>query len=542
MIILGLHYGMHDTSACVVKNGKLIAAINAERLSGKKKDARMSDQVINYLLDVAEIDFDQIDLLAIAEYYIQFDDINLFITKDENSEERLMSVVRQEDTIGNDHLELSAVLRGKRFKMITIPHHLAHCASTFYTSNFEKSWCLSMDTNYGLAKHNSLIAFGDGNKLWAQGSPGIMIGVGYAMFTELLGIGPPVHKAGSTMGLASYGKPFRDLVERRNDYVKDCFFDPEEGMRYLQFLYSLWHWWTNRAGPLDKADKYAAVGLNTAASIQYLFEECILELVNNIKDEGTLDICLAGGSFLNCNANSVVRIRSKFKNVHHFPAVGDDGLCVGAALYVAHHLYDEPRATYKTEELCYLGRKYQYQEPDYKFIANEIANGKIVAWFMGGSEYGPRALGNRSILADPRDFHMREKINFIVKDREWFRPFAPAVLEEDYAEWFDFPCASPYMLYTAQSLKPKEVPAITHIDGSARFQTVNSDTNEPFYKLIKEFKEITGVPMVLNTSLNGDGEPILETERDAFKWFNKSKIDYLVLNGVIYKKELGRFE
>jgi hypothetical protein len=189
------------------------------------------------------------------------------------------------------------------------------------------------------------------------------------------------------------------------------------------------------------------------------------------------------------------------------------------------------------KDISYCGIEYEYVEPDYEAVAKLIADGKIVGWFMGASECGPRALGNRSILADPRNFHNRELINFTIKRREWFRPLAPSVLEEECSKWFDFDGISPYMLYTAKVLKPELLPAITHIDGTARMQTVNEETNPAYYKLIKKFYEITGIPMVLNTSLNGMNEPILETEEDAMEFFKKSSIDAMVISGKLYTKE-----
>jgi carbamoyltransferase len=180
--------------------------------------------------------------------------------------------------------------------------------------------------------------------------------------------------------------------------------------------------------------------------------------------------------------------------------------------------------------LCYLGKEYAIEIPDYAYLAQQIVDGKIIGWFQGKSEFGPRALGNRSILADPRNHHNRELINHIIKSREWFRPFAPVVLEEDYQDWFDFPIPSPFMLYTAQVKQSEKIPAVTHIDGSARFQTINEETNSQYYNLIKQFKNITGVPVLLNTSLNGNGEPILETEDEAIQFFEKSNLDMMIVN------------
>ena len=273
--------------------------------------------------------------------------------------------------------------------------------------------------------------------------------------------------------------------------------------------------------------------MDVAATVQQVLEQVSLEVVNNLEDR-TENLCLSGGSFLNCNANSKIVKESKFKNFHIYPACGDDGTSVGAALYVSHHILNQPRHDYKQKDLCYTGKDYEIDTPDYDQIAQELSNGKIIGWFQGRSEYGPRALGNRSIIADPRNPHTRDIINHVVKKREWFRPFAPVVLEEYYQDWFDFPIPSPYMLYTAQVKQPEKIPAVTHVDGSARFQTISEETNPHYYNLVKAFYKLTGVPVLLNTSLNGNGEPMLETPEEAINFFKNSHLDMMFINGKKY--------
>jgi carbamoyltransferase len=345
----------------------------------------------------------------------------------------------------------------------------------------------------GKVEANSLIAYGRGKKLKAMYCPGEMVGVLYGEVTEKLGLGPALHKAGTTMGLSSYGTPFDFDYQSYTDDIKHK--------------------------------------MNVAASVQNLFENKVLNVLNDIDQESD-NLCLSGGSFLNCNANSEVVRKSKFKQFHHFPACGDDGTAVGSALYVSHHIFGEARYNYDVQDICYTGRDYQGQTPDYEYIAKQLADGKIIGFFQGRSEFGPRALGNRSILADPRNFHNRELINHVVKNREWFRPFAPVTLEECYQDWFDFPIPSPYMLYTAQVKQPEKIPAVTHVDGSARFQTVTEQSNEHYYNIIKAFGKLTGVPVLLNTSLNGNGQPILETEEDAREFYKSSKLDMMIVNGI----------
>lgn len=470
-IVLGINYG-HDGSACIVRNGKLEIAIATERITRRKKDSSITDDVIYYVLNELNLSIHDID-------YIATNDI-------------------EQSIFGNQVLEKELNILGKKIPCIVIPHHLAHCASAYYTSSFKNSYCLSVDVCSQINKiANSLVAYGEGNKLNALYCPQAMCGAMYGTVTESLGLGPMLHKAGTTMGLASYGEVFDFDFKSYTDDIKDK--------------------------------------MNIAATAQYILEKELLTVVNDM-DDATENLCLSGGTLLNCNANSKIATQSKFSNFHHFPACGDDGTSVGAALYVSHHILNEPRYLYSSEDLAYLGKSYQVQEPDYKLIAEELAKGKIIGWFQGKSEFGPRALGNRSILADPRNFHNRELINHVVKNREWFRPFAPVVLEECYHEWFDFSIPSPYMLYTAKVKQPEKIPAVTHVDGSARFQTVNRESNLHYYNLIKAFRDMTGVPVLLNTSLNGNGEPILETEEEAIEFFKHSNLDFMVVNGKIHYK------
>lgn len=470
--ILGLNFG-HDGSVCVVKDGKLECAIATERITRNKKQSGFVDEVIDYILKSLNITLSDIDFVATNDF--------------------------KQEIFGNDYLVDTFVIKNKEFKTYIIPHHLAHCASAYYTSPFSDAYCFSMDCSMGKLEANSLVAYGKGNQLVAEYCPGTIVGVLYGEVTEKLGLGPALHKAGTTMGLASYGTLFEFDFKSYNDDIKHK--------------------------------------MNIAATVQDVFEKEVLHHINELKDK-TENLCLSGGSFLNCNANSKIVNNSKFKNFHHFPACGDDGTSVGSALYVAHHILNEPRYEYEVQDLCYTGREYQSQTPDYEYIAKQLAKGKIIGWFQGRSEFGPRALGNRSILADPRNFHNRELINHVVKNREWFRPFAPVVLEECYQDWFDFPISSPYMLYTAQVKQPEKIPAITHVDGSARFQTVNEKSNLHYYNLIKAFGDLTGVPVLLNTSLNGNGEPILETEDQAKRFFENSHLDLMIINGVISIKPI----
>jgi carbamoyltransferase len=529
MIVLGLHYG-HDGSACIVKDGKLIVAISSERITKQKKFIGVTNQVIDYVLDVAGITAEQIDYIALSDWSQSstYDTIELF-----DKENKIYSTSGA--VFDNDCAQVMSKFRNLDIPTLIVPHHLSHCASAFYTSNFDKAMCLSLDSSFYKMKCNSAIAIGDGNKLTMVVCPNMIVGMGYSIFTEQLGLFPAHSKAGTVMGLASYGKPHPEVVANIEKYVNESYFIKDDMVLVETYWRELWQKLISNI-PIDTFKTRAML----AASIQYILESSLAETVKRMKvmdGKDTPDnLCLSGGSLLNCVSNTRIKNDGVFKKVHHFPACGDDGIAVGAALYLTHHHLDIPRPTYTSDEICYLGKKYDTVEPDYATVANMLANGKIVAWFMGSSEFGPRALGNRSILADPRNYHNRELINFMIKDREWYRPFAPSVLEEEYKNWFDLKDSSPYMLYTANVLKPKEVPAITHIDGTARPQTVNEQHNKHYYRLIKEFYKQTTVPMLLNTSLNGKDAPILETEQDALEFFYTSQVDALVLNGKLLSK------
>ena len=235
-----------------------------------------------------------------------------------------------------------------------------------------------------------------------------------------------------------------------------------------------------------------------------------------------------------------LKLDSPFKNIHLLPACGDDGLAVGSAMYLAHHYYDAPRQRYEPHEYMYLGRRYAVPpagEPyDAMTVARELSEGKIVAFFREGSEFGPRALGHRSILADPRNPQMKDILNQRVKRREWFRPFAPVVLSEKANEWFEIDFESKLMLFIAPIRCPEKIPAISHVDGSARLQTLQRQDNPVLYDLIEKFDGLTGVPILLNTSLNVNNEPLVETPQDALNFFNNAEVDLLVLEDRVLRK------
>jgi carbamoyltransferase len=541
--ILGLNLG-HDGSAAIVKNGKLVAALAQEKITKLKKDEGISKELIETVLSQADLSLEDIDAVALAEYYVEGSGEIFSISSDSGPIDNTREYV-----LDDNYSFLSGTLLGKKIGVYVVGHHMAHAASAFYTSNFDEALCITLDSSGGSFEGNSLIAIGNKNYLEYQECPGLMIGNAYSIFTSQLQLGPPFIKAGSTMGLAAYGKPQDHIVKNIKRYVKNSYFN----YNYFKYYDDLW---VDSFGKLDSSLKVGNAndfssyknkekiyetfeGRRSAADVQYVFENAVMDMIKNASKKYKLkNICLSGGSFLNCNVNSLIRDSGLFDNIHHFPAAGDDGLCVGSALYIAHQHFNDNRHDYSVPEVAYLGTGKDSKRSPSKKIAKIIADGGIVAWFSGKSEYGPRALGHRSLLADPRNFHNREIINFAIKKREWFRPFAPSVLEEFAGDWFKPGTPSPYMLYTQVVKRPQEIPAVTHVDNTARIQTVNRNDNPEYYDLIKEFYKITGVPMVLNTSLNGQGQPILETEKDALDFFaNNKEVSVLVLNGELITRE-----
>lgn len=546
-VILGLHFG-HDSCAAIIKDGKVVANISSERVKGIKKYDGIDEEVIDYVLDQARMSHKNIDMVVLNKYWPNEDSFEVFRFVDLDS----MGPELDEITpMKRTFVKTRGVFFGRELDAYLVDHHVAHAASSYYLSNFDNAVSLTIDAcSRSEFSYNGAIAVGKGNSLDVVGLPQNNIGPAYNMITALLELGPPVHKAGTTMGLAAYGKVYPQVLNNIDKYVEITHTEINQDDAFSE----LWVELTGEAprispSRINDAKAYPNAypikmyqtkeGRDMAATIQYIFEQSVLKTVKDrVLPYGIKNLTMAGGSFLNCNTNSLIKSTGWFDNIYQVPAQGDDGLAVGAALYLAHHILDEPRKHHSDREVAYSGKDYRVSKfLNHAKVAKFIADGKIVAWANGASEYGPRALGNRSLLADPRNFHNREILNFVVKSREWFRPFAPSVLEEHAPEWFSPGDPSPFMLHTQEVLQPEKVPAITHIDGTARIQTLNKEMNPDYYKMISEFYKLTGVPMVLNTSLNGRGEPIAETKEQIFNLFNtNSGIDVLVYNGKIYEK------
>lgn len=523
-VILGLNSNVHDGSAALVVNGKLVGALSMERLNRYKKHYKGNDEwLITHLLNQHGLDLNDITHIAFPENVDHLNQNHLkFYNKDGEIFDHLTGY-----NIYNDHNEYYSIINNIKIPAYHIGHHLSHAAYAFYTSRFKESHCLTVDASW-FPHQTSMVAYGNDNKLNFIYHPHIRIGCTYGMFTEYIGLGEQIFKAGSLMGLASYGEPIKEVMDKWKVYT-----DSDNQLH--------WHEISSKVNWNENSQKDGKEAMDIAATIQKIFEneilyqvECINDLLHFIVSD---NICLSGGSFLNCNLNSKI---SEIKNVSVSPACGDDGLSAGSALYLAHHILNYPRIEYTNAELAYLGGEYPIPnlgvEYNPKDVAKMLNEGKIIAWYQGKSEFGPRALGNRSLLANPTISDMKDILNHRIKKREWFRPFAPSVLVEKYQEWFDNKEPSPFMLFTSQVKKPELVPAITHVDNSARIQTVDKRDNPRYWEIISEFEKLSGVPMLLNTSLNINGEPIVETPEDAIRFLRESDCDGLVLGDRFIEK------
>lgn len=544
MLVLGLNLG-HDGAVALVKDGQLIGAIAKERLTRVKKDTGVTVAMVDYVLNMVGAKLSDVEAVGFSGYdYYPNNEVKIF--HPDTGVELAHNFYDMSYFKGAETCDVA--IGGVKKKGFYIQHHLAHCASTYFTSPFDKAACFSLDASGRDAPEaSSTFAVGQGQHLIPYYCPGLMIGNEYSELTARVGLGPGLLKAGSFMGLAAYGRVLKNV----DDIIEACRLPwYRRGMQPSEqaFFERLWMKFVAHTGhpPMkgfDPSESDKQTAMDIAATFQHVFEEVIVEYANLLYAETDGlhgdNICLSGGSFLNCNVNTAILKRTPFKRVHLFPGCGDDGTAVGAGLFISNYLAADPRCTYTPANLAYLGKSYitptsvayASQVYDAETVAKRIADGHVVAWFQGRSEFGPRALGNRSILGDPRSKTMRDHINKSVKHREWFRPFAPSVLEEKSGFWFDFPGASPFMLHTAKVKEPERIPAVTHVDGTARHQTVQRRDNERYYDLIAAFDYLTGVPMLLNTSLNNNNEPLVETPDDLLRFWQKTpEVSTLVLN------------
>lgn len=565
--ILGLSAFYHDSAACLLRDGEVVAAAQEERFTRRRHDAAFPSQALAWCLAEAGIAADRIDHvcfydkpvakfgrliethLAVAPWGLRS-----FLTA-------LPVWLRRKLWMAQ---EIEEALGGGPRVLFT-EHHQAHAASAFFPSPFDEAAVLTLDGVGEWATTTAGVGRGGEIELHRELRFPHSLGLLYSAFTYHAGfkVNSGEYKL---MGLAPYGEPrYRDaILTKLMDLKADgtfrldlSYFDYVAGLRMTSRRFDALFDGPPRApeGPMTQREK------DLAASIQSVTEEVVLRLCRDLHHRtGLTDLCLSGGIALNCVANGkIIREGTGFRRVFVQPAAGDAGSALGAALAVWHGYLARPRAARHGRDSmggALLGPRYSNEEVEALLgslsapaerlgeealldrVADLLAGGAVVGWFHGRMEFGPRALGSRSILGDPRDPAMQRTMNLKIKFRESFRPFAPAVPEEDSARFFDLDGPSPYMLFTAQ-VRPEHVaslPAVTHVDGSARVQTVSRETHPRLHALLRRFGARTGVPVLINTSFNVRGEPIVCTPRDAYSCFMHTNIDYLVLEDHLLDK------
>ncbi|MCB0620687.1 MAG: carbamoyltransferase [Saprospiraceae bacterium] len=601
MNVLGISAFYHDSAAAILRDGELIAAAQEERFTRKKHDPSFPANAVRFCLDEAGLELEQLDAIAFYDKpMLKFERLletyYHFVPQGWRSFITAIPVWINEKLFFKDLLRKELAKIGSydrnQVKLLFPEHHLSHAASAFYPSPFEEAAILTVD---GVGEWaTSTISMGRGREVTLLKELRFPHSVGllYSAFTYYLGfrVNSGEYKL---MGLAPYGNPNSEQVARFVKIIEDQLVDirPDGSIRLDQKYFS--YATGLRMVPDRKWERLfgfprrppeapiEAIHCDLALAIQQVTEEIVLRMARETKRLTGADyLCLAGGVALNCVANGKLQREGIFKDLYIQPAAGDAGGALGAALAAKHLYFGQERAPrQKQDEMkgSYLGPKFfapdierlirrygaEYERFDdfsglTERIATALNEGKVVGWFQGHMEFGPRALGNRSILGDPRNPEMQKRLNLKIKYRESFRPFAPAVLAEEADRYFELPGDSPYMLlvqpvkessrrplpegYHELPLREKlytlrsDIPAVTHIDFSARIQTVHRETNPEFHALLSAFKAKTGCGMLVNTSFNVRGEPIVCTPQDAFECFLRTEMDYLVMDHYVFDK------
>ena len=592
--ILGISAFYHDSAAALIENGKIVAAAQEERFTRVKHDSSFPENAIKFILDFKKITISQIDAIVfyekpflkferLLETYVAcapkgFKQFSIAVpswVKDKLFQKnQIIKFLNNIDNTFNDEK-----------KILFSEHHLSHAASAFYPSPFSEAIVLTADgvgewatTTVAIGKNRNLEIIKEINFPHS-------LGLLYSSFTYYIGfkVNSGEYKL---MGLAPYGKPTyadiikKELIDINNDgsfWLNQKYFDYMTGLKMINSKFENLFGRKTRNPLKDKIEQFH---MDIASSIQKVTEEILIKILKNLKEEYKIEnLCLAGGVALNCVANGKILKEKIFKNIWIQPAAGDAGGSLGAALayWNLECVAKQPITNQNNDDMqgSYLGPEFDddiieenlknigavFQKFDYnnllKKTAKLISEGNVIGWFQGRMEFGPRSLGCRSILADPRSFEMQKKLNLKIKFRESFRPFAPAILEEDLSDWFELKEPSPYMLQVSQirehlkiniaedanvfgidklNLKRSKIPAVTHVDFSARIQTVNKNINSKFYDLISKFKDLTGCPILINTSFNVRGEPIVCNPKDAFRCFVGTNMDVLVVGSYLLKK------
>jgi carbamoyltransferase len=572
MNILGLSFFYHDSSAALVQDGRLVAAAEEERFSRKKHDSGFPSLAIEFALKRGRISIHDVDYVVFYEKpFVKFERMLMTALA---TFPRSSAVFRESmQRWISDKLWIKSMMQRELdvpgAKLLFADHHMSHAAASFYTSPYKDSAILTVDgagewstATMGVGRDRKIEIF---KELRFPHSLGLL----YSAFTAYCGfeINEGEYKL---MGMHPYGKPrFVDEIYKLIHVAEDG--SLWHDMQYFAYHYSRDQTLAKRFGEhFGKPARDPKLGDKTldpyycdmAASIQVVTEQVLLKMIKHLHAEtGMKNLCLSGGVALNSVANYKLLREGPFEDVFVHPAPGDDGGCVGAAYWAYNHVLGQPRGEALTSP--YLGSEYSDAEVEaflrkydipfekieddekfYDFVAHQLVDGAVCGWMRGRFEWGPRALGARSIIADPRKPEMKEKLNATIKFREAFRPFAPSVTVEAASEFFDIPDAARhyparFMLYVApvRPEKRADLPAITHEDGSGRLQTVFKDVSPGYHRIIERFGELTGVPVIMNTSFNLKGEPIVEDPSHAFNTFSLSGMDYLFMNNYIVRKE-----
>ncbi|MFA5158896.1 MAG: carbamoyltransferase [Candidatus Omnitrophota bacterium] len=586
MNILGISAFYHDSAACLVRDGEIVAAVQEERFSRKKHDFSFPKHAIDFCLKKGGIKTSGLDYVAFYDKpFLKFERILetylAYAPHGIASFLQAMPLWIKQKLWMKDYIQTELKFNGK---IIFPEHHESHAASAFFPSPFQEAAFLTMDgvgewttTSYGVGKGNKI-------DILAEIKFPHSLGLLYSAFTYYTGfkVNSGEYKV---MGLAPYGKPvYKDLILKELIDLKDdgSF---KLNMRYFDYCAGL-RMTNNRfhklfgAPPRKPESRITQREMDLARSIQEVTEEVMLRITRHVhKVTEQKNLCLAGGVVLNCVGNGRILREGPFENIWIQPASGDAGGALGAAYFAWHQYLEKPRsADGKTDRMrgSYLGPEFsdveirafllEHEIPFDRLddkelpgkIADLIAREKVIGWFQGAMEFGPRALGGRSILGDPRSPKMQEQMNLKIKFRESFRPFAPSITAEKVSNYFEITTESPYMLFVAPvqkkwrremtedekklegierlNVKRSEIPAVTHVDYSARVQTITETQNMRFYRLLKKFDERHGCPVMINTSFNVRGEPIVCTPEDAFRCFMRTHMDYLVLGNYLLDK------
>jgi len=590
--ILGISAFYHDSAACILKDGKIIAAAQEERFTRKKHDQNYPHNAINFVLKYADLKLSAVDQIVFFEKpFLKFERLLetyvAFAPRGFISFAKAMPIWIKEKLFQKNLLFNKLKNHDQNYKsdqnIFFSDHHLSHAASAFFPSPFNEAVVLTAD---GVGEWaTTTVAVGKNNNLEIKKEIHFphSLGLLYSAFTYYTGfkVNSGEYKL---MGLAPYGTPiYVDKVKKLIDIKDDGTFRLDQ--KYFNYATGLTM--TNEKfddlfgqKPRDpQSQKLTQFHMDIASSIQKVTEEIMIKLARSIRKEyGFKNLCLAGGVALNCVANGKILQEKIFDNIWIQPAAGDAGGSLGAALALWYSEQKNERVVNSKDDMkgSYLGTDFTQEEIEKELksigahyeifnydqlidkTAQFLSEEKAIGWFQGRMEFGPRALGGRSILGDPRSDKMQKSLNLKVKYRESFRPFAPSVLREDLSKWFDMSVDSPYMLLVSNintdkkiemseqqknlfgidklNIKRSEIPAVTHVDYSARVQTVTKETNSRYYDLISKFKEKTGCPLVVNTSFNVRGEPIVNSPTDAFNCFMGTELDYLVIGNCILEK------